>query len=154
MFDMSDSKEKLYIETDYSCAYCGQKGLDNLSVDHIDGQNARKANSYDNLIVLCHNCHHRKTNGKGITLDQIKKLKKSLIYKTLTLYGVNAIKTCVRNNYGIAATPFLVNHLVELGLLKFTEEISSYGSNGHEVSTEALYQLTDEGKRIYDKWLR
>jgi len=75
MFDMSDSKEKLYIETDYSCAYCGQKGLDNLSVDHIDGKNARKANSYDNLIVLCHNCHHRKTNGKGITLDQIKKLK-------------------------------------------------------------------------------
>lgn len=149
------NEERAYIETDYSCAYCGIKGFENLSIDHIDGRQGPDWKKYDNLIVLCHNCHHRKTNAKGITLDEIKKLKKNLLIKTLTQYGVNAMKVSYRNDFGVASNPFFISHLLELGLFEQKgDEMWSYSEEGKTVITEALYTITDEGKRIYDKWLK
>lgn len=102
---MSKAEKKAYIETEYSCAYCGQKGSENLTVDHVEGRSGNYWMRYDNLIVLCYNCHHRKTSRKGITLEDIKELKKMLLVKTLTQFGVNALKFAYRNDFGVVANP-------------------------------------------------
>ncbi|MBI1838857.1 MAG: HNH endonuclease [Candidatus Colwellbacteria bacterium] len=149
---MSKTKEILFIETDYSCAYCGQKGRENLSIDHIDGRHIQHSKKYDNLIVLCHNCHHRKTKAKDITLEDIKRLKKMLIIKTLTQFGVNALKLAHRNNFGIVINPLFMYHLVDLGLFEQKDVISSLAEDGKEVTTEVLFIITPEGKRICEKW--
>ena len=148
------NEERAFIETDYACAYCGVKGFENLSIDHIEGRNGHYYKKYDNLIVLCHNCHHRKTTNKGIDLDKIKKLKKNLIIKTLTQYGVNALKFAVRNKQGVVANVILLSHLVELGFFRKGEVAMSYGPlEGNNLGEDVLFLITEEGKRIFNKWL-
>lgn len=75
-------KEILLLETDYSCALCGNCVNDNLSIHHIDCD--EKNNEYDNQILMCHNCHHRFHNNKGISVEDIKGRKKILMMKILT----------------------------------------------------------------------
>lgn len=54
----------------------------------------------------------------------------------------------------VVASPYLVNHLVELQLLKHSDTISSVSDDalGTEVETDAIYELTEEGKRFTEKW--
>lgn len=54
---MSKKNSFAYFETDDSCAICGIRGYDNLTLHHIDGKknvDGESNNDYDNLIVLCH----------------------------------------------------------------------------------------------------
>jgi 5-methylcytosine-specific restriction endonuclease McrA len=80
---MTDLKEILFSETDGSCAYCGIKDYRVLTVHHLIQQEP-KDESYDNKIVLCHNCHHLYNQRKGPSEDDLRSIKKRLIYKTLT----------------------------------------------------------------------
>jgi len=144
-------KEILFNETDYSCALCGERQVKSLTEHHIDGKN----NEYDNRIILCHNCHHRVTNKKGITKIEVKARKKSLIKKTLTQYGVSALKLAYRNEFGVVATPLLLYHLVGMGYMKKKEEIEGYGDNNKDyIEVEARYVVTPKGRKLHDKWLR
>ena len=145
-------KDYLYLETDDTCALCGQRGKDNLTEHHIDGNSNN--NAYDNRIILCHNCHHRYENDKGITKDDIEERKRRLIKKTLTQYGVNAIKIAARNNMGVVSMSFLMHHLVGLGFMKQEKQIMSYGKQGQKVDMDVLFSITDAGKRFYNKWLK
>jgi hypothetical protein len=103
----------LYNETDDSCAVCGIRGTHILTVHHID--NTRSNNFYDNTIILCHNCHTQHQQNKGLTRKQIENHKRHLIQKTLTEYGLNAMKIADRNKFGVVAMPFLLYHLIQLG---------------------------------------
>jgi len=103
-------EEILYLETDYSCAWCGNCLKENLTIHHIDGD--RENNRYDNKIIMCHNCHNRFHNSKGISIEDIKERKKILIVKILTQYGTSALKISCRNKFGVCAIPFLLYHLV------------------------------------------
>jgi hypothetical protein len=109
------TSDLIYFETDDSCAICGAKGIDVLSEHHIDSN--RSNNDYDNLIVLCHNCHHKITNGKGLSKVKIEDRKRHLIHKTMTIYGLNALKIAKRNNFGVIAMPFLLYHIVDMGYM-------------------------------------
>jgi len=141
-------EEILFLETDNSCAYCGVTQKDNLSIHHIDGNRSNKA--YDNQIVLCHNCHHRVTNRKGIYKKDIIGIKKILIQKTLTQYGVNAIKIAYRKKGRMVAIPFLLYHLVDMGYFK---QLASEMWQD-EIVILANFELTKDGKKLYQKWLR
>jgi len=144
-------KNYIFSETDDACALCGQKGLQNLTEHHIDGE--KKNNQYDNRIVLCRNCHCRFNEKKGITKNQIINVKRRLIIKTLTRFGINALKIAKRNNYGVAAIPFLLLHLVDLGFLKQKETISSYGDDKKGiVCDEALFEITEKGRKLVERW--
>ena len=99
------TSDLIYLETDDSCAICGTKGIDVLSEHHIDSD--RSNNEYDNLIVLCHNCHHKITNGKELSKTKIEERKRHLIHKTMTTYGLNALKIARRNKFGVIAIPSL-----------------------------------------------
>jgi hypothetical protein len=50
-------EDRLYGEANDSCANCGVRDRQNLSLHHIDDDPSN--NVYDNQIVLCHNCHTR-----------------------------------------------------------------------------------------------
>jgi len=143
-------KDYIFSETDDACALCGQKGFQNLTEHHIDGN--KKNNQYDNLIVLCRNCHCRLNEKKGIDKTQIIATKRRLIIKTLTHFGINALKIAKRNNFGITATPFLLLHLVDLRFLKQKEIISSFQDGTKEVVSEALFEITGKGRKLIEQW--
>src|SRR5258708_19484811 len=115
-----DLHERLFVETDDCCAICGIRGVEVLTEHHIDGD--RSNNTYENPIVLCHNCHHAHHNRKGLTQEKILDRKRHLIQKTLTTYGLNAMKIASRNNFGVVAMPFLLFHIVAIGYMTKEEE--------------------------------
>jgi len=138
----------IFSETDGACAYCGIKDYRVLTIHHIIQQEP-KDEAYDNKIVLCHNCHHLYHQDKGPSIDDLKTIKKRLICKTLTQQGVNALKEAYRKGL-VVASPYLVNHLVELQLLNFKDYISSYESDDQII--DAVYELTEKGKLFTEKW--
>lgn len=150
-----DNEERLYIETESACASCGFKDARALTVHHIEGDETKtgKNEAYDNKILLCHNCHQCHHQGKGPSTDELKALKKRLIVKTLTPHGLNAMKEAYRRS-GVVATPFLVNHLVEMRYLKQDDILSSWDNEqgGEEGIIDALYSLTSEGRQLLEKW--
>jgi len=137
----------LYGETDDTCAICGIKGTQILTIHHIDGENTNTV--YDNTIILCHNCHHQYHQNKGLTQDQIDNRKRHLIIKTLTQYGVNAMKIANRNNFGVVAMPFLLYHLVQLGYMKKEEPQMGYGD---QQDATARFAITENGQELLQKW--
>lgn len=137
----------LFGETDDTCAICGLRGIFVLTIHHIDG-NSRN-NVYDNMIVLCHNCHNQFHQNKGLSAEQIKDRKRHLILKTLTQYGLNAMKIAMRNGFGVVAMPFLLWHIVDLGYLRKEENQMGYGD---QEDATARFSITEEGSRIINAW--
>lgn len=138
--------QMLLLETDDSCAMCGHRGTGVLTIHHIDGD--RDHSEYDNMIVLCHNCHVSHNKGCGPTREAIEERKKRLIAKTLTQYGLNALKIASRNGVGVIALPFLLFHLVELGFMTKEETQMEYDN----IEATALFVITLRGKDLVGKW--
>lgn len=140
-------KDYLFGETDDACANCGVRGNEILTVHHIDGNNSN--NVYMNTIVLCHNCHQKYHQEKGLTHQQIESRKRHLIQKTLTQYGVNALKIAARNGFGVIALPFLLYHLVDLGYMIKEENQMGYGE---QKDATARFAITENGKSLLRKY--
>lgn len=137
----------LFAETDDTCAICGIRGTKILTIHHIDGEHSN--NVYDNTIILCHNCHIQYNQKKGLTRDQIENRKRHLIIKTLTQYGLNALKIAKRNGFGVVAMPFLLYHLVQLGYMEKQETQMGYGM---QEDVTARFTITENGCRLLQKW--
>lgn len=133
-----------YVETDDGCAICGIKGSKILTEHHIDGDTTNK--DYDNLIVLCQNCHHIYTNNKGLTCKDIERRKRHLIEKTITTYGLNTLKIANRQERGTLTLPSLVYHLIGFEYLK--EDPSPVQQFGDLKP----YLITDKGRKLLKKW--
>ena len=140
-------EDRLYLETDDACAICGARGIQILTIHHIDDDPTN--NAYDNQIVLCHNCHSRYHQNKGLSAAQIEARKHHLIEKTLTTYGVNALKIAHRNNFGVVAMPFLLYHVVDLGYMSKEEDQMGYGAQD---DATARFAITDRGRTLLQKW--
>ena len=147
---MDSVNELIYSETDGSCAYCGIKDYRVLNIHHII-EKKPKDNSYDNKILLCYNCHELYHNNRkeGPSQKDLFAIKKRLICRVLTQQGVNALKEAYRRQV-VIASPYLVNHLVELQLLKYVEEIATYEQENQIILAE--YILTQKGKKLVEKW--
>jgi len=141
------TEEWLYLETDDSCAICGARGRDILTIHHIDCDKTN--NAYDNQIVLCHNCHQAYHQKCVLTKTTITDRKRHLIAKILTQYGVNALKIACRQEDGVPAQPFLLHHLVDLGYLHAGEEFMYHG----DLLVLATFSATDAGRDLVKKWL-
>ncbi len=148
-------KDRLYLEAENGCGFCGSRDMKALTIHHME-HSGTIDNSYDNLIVLCHNCHTRYHQKKGITKKEIVEVKRRLILKTLTPLGLNALKLCYRKSF-IAGNPFTLLHLVELGFIK-KYDVNSWTSledNGKtvvEIEMNVIYKITQKGKEFYKKW--
>jgi len=143
--------DRIFLETDSSCAYCGVKGSVYLTRHHIDGN--KKNNKYENLIVFCYNCHHEITKEGAESRQKIKKMKRLLIYKTLTTWGINAMKIAYRNKGEVVGEEFLLNHLVDMGYLKKIRWQLKGGSRD-EADILSVFEITPEGRLLYDNWLK
>ncbi len=139
----------VYLETDDSCALCGIRGIALLGIHHMDENRAN--NVYENLIVLCHNCHTRFHQGGGVSAGQIRDRKRHLIHKTITTYGLSAMKSSSRNNYGVVAMPFLLYHVVDLGYMKKEETQMGYGEQD---DATARFSITDRGRKLLADWFQ
>jgi len=145
---MANSEEMLLQETDGSCAYCGIKDYRVLTTHHIVQQEP-KDESYDNKLLLCHNCHHLYHQDKGPSLEDLKNIKKRLISKMLTQQGINALKTSYRKDF-VFAPPYLINHLIELNLMNLKEANVTYDSPDQVI--QGIYELTEKGRNFCEKW--
>ena len=140
-------EDRLYLETDDACAICGARGIQILTIHYIDDDPTN--NTYDNQIVLCHNCHNRYHQNKGLSVAQIEDRKRHLIEKTLTTYGLNALKIARQNNFGVVAMPFLLDHVVDLGYMSKEEEQMGYGEQDNAA---ARFAITRRGQALLQKW--
>ena len=151
---MPKTDDLLFAETEGSCACCGMRDMRTLTIHHIE-QSSPKDESYDNKIVLCHNCHQCHHDGKGPTKPEIREVKRRLIVKSLTQVGLNALKEAHRRPF-VVAMPFLVAHLVERRLLKFVEMISGTRKNSIDEDTwiiyTATYAITPAGRALLTNW--
>ena len=148
---MTTVEDLLHLETDRSCANCGFRDSRALTIHHLE-QSEPKNQSYDNKLLLCHNCHQCHHQGKGPTDDELFEIKRRLIIKTLTRPGLNALKEAHRRSM-VIAMPFLVNHLVEMGVLEYHDWISSETSEGgDEVISQAKYTISELGLALLEKW--
>ena len=139
-------EDRVYGEVDDACAICGVQDRQILTIHHIDGDGSN--NAYDNQIVLCHNCHCRHHQDKGLSEEQIRNRKKHLIEKTLTTYGLNALKIASRNGEGVVAMPFLLCHLVDLGFMQKEETQTTYG----DIEATARFAITEKGAALLKEW--
>jgi hypothetical protein len=139
--------DRLFLETDDSCAICGARGIKILTVHHIDNDHSH--NTYDNQIILCHNCHIRYHQNKGLPEVEIKNRKGYLIEKTLTTYGLNALKIANRNDFGVIAMPFLLYHIVDLGYMTKEEDQMGYGKQN---DAAARFAITESGRSLLQMW--
>jgi len=143
----------LWLEVDDSCALCGCRERRALTIHHIDGNDNN--NSYDNRIILCYSCHQRHHNSDGdVSRKDIEDRKRRLIMKTLTQFGVNALKIADRTGHLVGA-PFLLVHLVELGYLRLEAEHDVFSAEEKkDVEVTNQYSISAEGKRVLNTWLR
>ncbi len=132
--------EVLYVEVDDCCGWC--RDSSNLTIHHLDGNHDN--NAYDNQLVLCRSCHDGHHNTADPTAQSLADRKRHLITRTLTPYGVSALKTASRNGEGVITFPFLLWHLVELGYMTKEETQMTYG----EIEATARFSATDGGKRL------
>ncbi len=153
----SQVQERLFLETNNSCAICGSKVQVSLTIHHINHEKSEKDNSYDNLIVLCHNCHTSYHQNKGITKEEILEIKKRLIHSLLTPIGINAVKLAYRNKF-IIGMPYTLLHLLEMGLIKDEGDVesrrgfSAETGKSYEVIVKSEYTITEKGTNFAKKW--
>lgn len=140
-------EERLHQETDGGCGICGIRDQRVLTIHHINHGGAPRDDSYENLIVLCHNCHQSYHQGKGPQKDEILRIKKRLIRRTLTQFGINALKEATRKNL-VSGAPFLLNHLYEMGYLEFDEILMG---SPKQIDI-ACYRITKRGSKLLDNW--
>ena len=52
------------------------------------------------------------------------------------------------------ASPNLVNHLIELQLLKYSDTLSAFEDDQTKttVDIDTIYELTDKGRKSTEKW--
>lgn len=105
------------------------------------------------MIVFCHNCHHKITEQGADSRQKIIKIKRLLINKTLTLWGINAIKMAYRSNGEVIGPEFLLGHLVDMGYLKKTGWALKGGIKD-ETEILSKFEITPEGRLLYNNWLK
>ena len=156
---MSQTDDLLYLETDGGCANCGLRDNRALTIHHLE-QLTPKNEDYDNKLILCHNCHQCHHQNKGPSAEELKKIKRRLIIKTLTRIGLNALKRAYRRPV-VVAMPFLVEHLIESGYLEHRKDSTIWVEDDNadptisgpdHVIVDAEYAITSAGRTLLEKW--
>lgn len=138
------NKKLLQKEVNSKCPKCDYTGVTELDIHHIDGN--IENNNFNNLLMLCPNCHKKVTNG-NIKMKEIIALKKDLRYKINENINFNDIMSLKR----------ILSHLnkddIEYILHKYS---SSLGFNiSISCSIESFFDSCDHiDNVIYNKKLK
>jgi len=55
------SRKNIYLRDNYTCQYCGKRG-GNLTIDHIIPKSRGGEDTWENMVVCCARCNHKKGN--------------------------------------------------------------------------------------------
>lgn len=147
-------RQRVLEESGYQCAYCGHRDGLHLTAHHILRERDGGKATFYNLIALCYNCHHRIDESGTISDKDLRRLKRYLIHRRLTQAGVNALKIAYGNPFGVIATPFAIEHLLEEKLLQHVETQMIYEGEGGMTEATALYRITKKGKELVEQWIQ
>jgi HNH endonuclease len=124
-------ERSLMIEAGYRCAVC--KTTEPLQIDHIIEWSTVKKHEFENMIVLCANCHARKkntSNARHINRASLQQIKASLMllngrYSDLERRIIDAFKDELSAHPGTTLCIFiperlhlLVRYLIQDGMVE------------------------------------
>ncbi|TSA00874.1 MAG: HNH endonuclease [Nitrospiraceae bacterium] len=154
--NIPDSLKMILLEeSGLQCAYCGHRNGLKLTHHHLDPKREGGAASYENLITLCRTCH-TKAEKSIITAKELRRMKRLMVHRYLTIPAVNALKIAATTGEDyVVIFPFLVKHLDEGGYL---EQVSVPVHPIHDVFDGApnavTYRITKKGLSLYEQWLK
>ncbi|MFT4080144.1 MAG: HNH endonuclease signature motif containing protein [Rhodomicrobium sp.] len=153
------------IEAGYRCAVC--RATEPLDIDHIIEWSTVGRHSFENMIVLCKNCHGRKKKGnnpRDLNHLSLKKIKSNLMMlngrysdierriiedsKKEILEGVEVSKKCLSGDWRI-----LTSFLKQDGFFEvtFKPAVANRRVDGVTLTLEhTTLDLTPEGRRFIE----
>jgi hypothetical protein len=126
----ADLERSLMIESGYRCAVC--KTTEPLQIDHIVEWSTVHEHRFENMIVLCANCHARKKNSsdpRHINRASLRRIKSNLMllngrYSDLERRIIDEFRDALAANPAAAPSIFiperlhlLVRYLIHDGLV-------------------------------------
>jgi HNH endonuclease len=165
----NELQRQLFVEAGYRCAIPTCRAVAPLHIEHIDDYAKVKEHKFENMIVLCANCHGLKGN-KPRQLDRkaLRQLKANL---GLLNHRYGDLERRLLEDFAQNSDPnirilpgsmaLLARNLVRDGYLK-KEQIGGghrriYGKDEHEgivitVPDFVGYSLTDAGREFVKNW--
>ncbi len=115
------------LESGYRCAIC--KTVEPLEIEHIEEFSKVNEHSFENMIVLCANCHRRKedtSNPRHINTASLKKIKQDLMllngrYSDLEKRIIEDFKNQLSTGVSIIK-PFYISIYLKILISKLIED--------------------------------
>jgi hypothetical protein len=158
-------RRDVLIESGYRCAIpnCRETEYD---IHHIVDYAVVQLHTFDNLIVLCPNCHRRVTNGE-IDQKAVKQIKANLSVLAHRYSEMERRYLQATAERGVGPGMFvpvpigfelLMRNLVDDGLVTYQKKpvmTATYGAGMPPIETGlAIYALKQKGAEFINHWLR
>lgn len=148
----------LFVEAGYRCAIPTCRAVAPLVIEHIDDWAAVKEHKFENMIVLCANCHGLKGNGPRkldrkalrqfkINLGVINSRYGDVEQRALEFFAENPGISKISLPGGL---DILLMYLIKDGLL--IKPPPSGGIYFGSVPMHQVYILTAEGREFVERW--
>jgi HNH endonuclease len=164
-------ERELFIEAGYRCAIPTCRAVSPLTIDHIEDWAKVQEHKFENMIVLCANCHGRKGNRRGqIDRTALRQFKANLALLN-SRYGEferRVIDYFKDSQSNIVLVPggmeILVHYLVSDGYLlrlggftpAFHESYTLTENDGSQseirIPSQIAYRLTRSGREFIGRW--
>jgi hypothetical protein len=151
-------RRELMVEAGHRCAIPTCRQATPLQIDHIEDWSKVRRHEFSNMIVLCANCHARKTAG-DIDRKSIRMYKANLSVlnsrygdlekRVLQVFASESGANVIELQGGLDLQLW---YLLQDGLL---EKVNRQGGNMVIMGIPALqcYKLTDKGREFVSKWV-
>ena len=154
-------KRKLLEEAGYRCAIPTCRTPSPLDMEHIEPWSKVKSHEFENMIILCPNCHARVTRGE-ISKEAIKTYKRNLaiISGRYSLYEIRLLELAYQQGaasrpgwgYPLQETDLLhVKGVLDDGLFQLNRTGSVVKMAGVDVSPVFIV-LTENGRDFIRKY--
>jgi hypothetical protein len=135
------TKKLIWQEAINMCVFCENRNVDVLEIHHIIDWSKGGTDEFENLILVCSNCHSKITNGSITTVEvfkakmqlqnpSVETKQKSNVLKFPTVS--NSINVSRSNNYGIIANTVKIP--TQRKTVKFEPPVGTIGSDGDKRS--------------------
>lgn len=161
----AELERALMLEAGYRCSIPACKTVDPLQIDHIVEYSTVKTHAFENMIVLCANCHNRKGKGpRRLDRKALRAIKRNL---GIVNARYNDIERRVLQHFidepdsthvVLPETPVLFGYLIKDGLIEGISDGRLDGvwwgtgpDNDEPMFMTRGYRLTAEGKALVTK---
>lgn len=151
----SELERDLMLESGYRCALC--KATSPLQIDHIVEWSKVNEHKFENMIVLCANCHARKTNTNNprhINRVSLRKLKSNLTmmngrYSDLEKRVISFFQEMSLNDNSKVPAIIIPERMIILVIYLINDGLVS-----HKIYRSGITQTADDGTVLRDDSLK